>query len=82
MTEGEKMVESWHYVRKQLGLRKGQWNQISRDTGLSFNWVRKAGRGELRSPGVHNLAIMVDYLREKEERNPAKSVKVWGSSSD
>lgn len=66
MTEGEQMVASWDYVREQLRLRKGQWQRIARDTGLSFNWVRKAGRGELLSPGVHNLAVMVDYLRERE----------------
>jgi hypothetical protein len=61
-TSGEVMLATWERVQERLAKSKGEWNTIAKDCGVSYNWIRSAATGALKSPGVVLVAQMADYL--------------------
>jgi transcriptional regulator with XRE-family HTH domain len=61
------MEESLHdYVVRQLQLVKGQWPDISEETGIARSTIVKIARREVADPGVSLIERLARYFRQKQ----------------
>jgi len=68
MSEAQVVID---HTRQAIHDRKGQWNRIARDTGLSFGWVRKFAVGQVENPGVLTLEKVRHWLASQEQKGSA-----------
>lgn len=47
---------------KLLEANKGRWREISRDTGLGYDWINKLAQGCIADPGVRKIQKLHDHL--------------------
>lgn len=45
-----------------LAARKGQWRQISADSGVPYSTLCKVAQGHIESPSVHLVQKLYDHL--------------------
>jgi predicted transcriptional regulator len=60
------------YVLKGLQARKGQWVDISRETGVPYSTLGKIAREEIADPSVRTIETLAKHLlvlsRQEAER--------------
>ena len=49
-------------VRKLLGAKKGEWQAIASQTGISYSWLSKFFNGHIENPGYQTLKGLHDFL--------------------
>lgn len=56
-------------VRQELLIRKGQWPEISRQTGCSYSWITKFAQGRIRNPGAAALETLDEHFKVLANRS-------------
>ena len=68
MLKGRRMYdETIDLLRKY----RGQYRQISRDTGLDYDWLHQVARGVIKDPGIRKMEILHSHLVERESNEVA-----------
>lgn len=49
-------------VRQLLELRKGEWQQVAQESGVSYSWISKFMNGHIDNPGFGTLKQLHCYL--------------------
>lgn len=49
-------------VRDALNRRKGNWERIKNETGISYSWLSKFARNEIKNPGIDYLTRLADLF--------------------
>lgn len=55
-------------VRRLLGTRKGDWQVVAAQTGVSYSWLSKFFNGHIDNPGYATLKSLHEYLSQPEAR--------------
>lgn len=50
-----------------LETMRGHWPRISRETGLTYDWLARVAQGRIPDPGVRKIQVLHDYAKQ----NPA-----------
>lgn len=50
-------------VRQLLGARKGEWQSIASQTGISYSWLSKFFNGHIDNPGYQTLKGLHEHLK-------------------
>lgn len=57
-------------VRRLLGARKGEWQAIASQTGISYSWLSKFFNGHIENPGYQTLKALHEHLRATQAPEP------------
>ena len=57
-----------HVVLTLLNARKGDWQKVAADSGVSYSWLSKFANGHIENPGFGTLT----KLHEALTKAPAK----------
>lgn len=55
-------------IRKQLAVRKGDWNEIAQRAGVSHSWMSKFVNGHIKNPGIRTLEKLGSALKPNRAR--------------
>lgn len=53
------------YVKDQLEHRRGEWPQISKDTGVPYFTITNIVQGKVEDPRISTVQKLYDHLRSK-----------------
>jgi transcriptional regulator with XRE-family HTH domain len=60
-------------VRELLDSRRGTWQQVAEDCGVSVSWISKFVRSEIVNPRYHTLVKLREYLKPKRRAGKKES---------
>lgn len=55
-------------LRELLGARKGDWETIARESGVSYSWLSKFYNGHIGNPGYETLKALALVLKPNAEQ--------------
>lgn len=60
------------FVLDHLAARRIKWTQVSRDTGISYETLKKIGHLTTPNPGVKHIQVLADYFQNPVPVNHAQ----------
>lgn len=58
-------------VRRCLEERKGDWQEICDDLGISYHWLTKMAQKQIKDPGIAKVEQLHRYLTARFPREAA-----------
>lgn len=55
-------------VKAALSARKGQWEEVATQTGVSYSWISKFMNGHIKNPGFATLKSLHSVLCVRKPR--------------
>lgn len=56
-----------NYVTRRLHEYKGNWPQISKDTGVGYDTITKIAQGVRDNPTIDSLQPLIDWFAARDE---------------
>jgi len=53
-------------LRAQLEAKKGSWQAVANDSGVSYSWLSKFTNGHIENPGHQTLLAIRDALNKAQ----------------
>ena len=53
------------FVRRKLDESRGQWVEVSRESGVPYHTLTKIAQGQVEDPRVSTMQRLVDYFNGK-----------------
>ena len=53
------------FVIDYLEDNRGHWPQICADAGVSYTWATKIVQKAIKSPGINELQLLINYIVEQ-----------------
>lgn len=50
-----------------LQKHKGRFREISKATGLDYDWLHQVARGVIKDPGVKKIEVLHEHLNQMED---------------
>lgn len=63
-----------HVVLTLLNARKGDWQKVAADSGVSYSWLSKFANGHIDNPGFGTLTKLHAALTKTDRADKAESV--------
>lgn len=60
-------------VRVALEQRKGEWQTVARESGVSYSWISKFMNGHIKNPGHTTLKDLKEHLATKRKRKSVEA---------
>lgn len=61
-------IHMHEYVLERLEETKGNWSQVSEESGVNKRTLEKIARQEIRDPGVSIIQALFDYFSARERK--------------
>lgn len=55
-------------VRGLLAARRGDWQKVAAENGVSHSWISKFVRGKIDNPGIATLSTLMKYLKSSAKK--------------
>ena len=60
-------------VKTALAARKGEWQEVAKQTGVSYSWISKFMNGHIENPGFATLKSLHAALCVRKPRKKAEA---------
>lgn len=60
-------------VKAALAARKGEWQEVAKQTGVSYSWISKFMNGHIENPGFATLKSLHAELCARKPRKKAEA---------
>lgn len=58
-------------VLEGLEARRGEWQDIAKESGVSYSWLSKFANGHIPNPGYATLCKLHEVLDKSQPKQPA-----------